>query len=37
MIQIRSVRYRRMRMPTLPDKQAEILRKLDIEGLLGTD
>jgi hypothetical protein len=26
-----------MRMPTLPDKQAEILRKLDIEGLLGTD
>ena len=26
-----------LRMPTLPDKQAEILRKLDIEGLLGTD
>ena len=26
-----------MRMPTLPDKQAEILRKLDIERLLGTD
>ena len=37
MIQTRSVRYRRMRMPTLPDKQAEILRKLDIERLLGTD
>lgn len=37
LIQTRSVLYRRMRMPTLPDKQAEILRKLDIEGLLGTD
>ena len=24
-------------MPTLPVKQAEILRKLDIEGLLGAD
>ncbi len=37
LIQTRSTLYRRMRMPTLPDKQAEILRKLDIEGLLGTD
>ncbi len=37
LIQTRSGLYRRMRMPTLPDKQAEILRKLDIEGLLGTD
>ena len=37
LIQIRSTLYRRLRMPTLPDKQAEILRKLDIEGLLGTD
>ena len=37
LIQTRSALYRRMRMPTLPDKQAEILRKLDIEGLLGTD
>ena len=37
LIQTRSVLYRRMRMPTLPDKQAQILRKLDIEGLLGTD
>ena len=37
LIQTRSTLYRRLRMPTLPDKQAEILRKLDIEGLLGTD
>ena len=37
LIQTRASLYRRMRMPTLPDKQAEILRKLDIEGLLGTD
>ena len=37
LIQTRTALYRRMRMPTLPDKQAEILRKLDIEGLLGTD
>ncbi|MDB5939869.1 MAG: hypothetical protein JWP77_2233 [Polaromonas sp.] len=37
LIQTRSVLYRRMRMPTLPDKQAQILRQLDIEGLLGTD
>lgn len=37
LIQTRSILYRRMRMPTLPDKQAQILRKLDIEGLLGTD
>ena len=31
------VLYRRLRMPTPPDKQAKILRKLDIEDLLGTD
>jgi hypothetical protein len=37
LIQTRATLYRRMRMPTLPDKQAEILRKLDIEGMLGTD
>lgn len=37
LIQTRAMLYRRMRMPTLPDKQAEILRKLDIEGLPGTD
>lgn len=37
LIQTRTALYRRLRMPTLPDKQAEILRKLDIEGLLGTD
>ena len=36
LIQTRSALYRRMRMPTLPDKQAEILRKLDIENLLGS-
>ena len=37
LIQTRSTLYRRLRMPTLPDKQAEILRKLDVEDLLGTD
>ena len=26
-----------LRLPSIPDRQAEILRKLDIEGLLGTD
>lgn len=29
--------YRRLRLPSIPDRQAEILRKLDIENLLGTD
>lgn len=29
--------YRRLRLPSIPDRQAEILRKLDIEDLLGTD
>ena len=29
--------YRRLRLPSLPDRQAEILRKLDIEDLLGND
>ena len=29
--------YRRLRLPSIPDRQAEILRKLDIEGLLGND
>ena len=37
LIATRAALYRRMRLPSLPDKQAEILRKLDIEGLLGTD
>jgi hypothetical protein len=37
LIATRAALYRRMRLPTLPDKQAEILRKLDIEGLLGSD
>lgn len=29
--------YRRLRLPSLPDRQAEILRKLDVEELLGND
>ena len=29
--------YRRLRLPSIPDRQAEILRKLDIENMLGTD
>jgi hypothetical protein len=29
--------YRRLRLPAIPDQQAEILRSLDIESLLGTD
>ena len=29
--------YRRLRLPALPDRQAEILRCIDIEGMLGTD
>ncbi len=29
--------YRRLRLPSLPDRQAEILRRLDIEGMLGSD
>lgn len=29
--------FRRLRLPALPDRQAEILRRLDIEGMLGTD
>ena len=29
--------YRRLRLPSIPDRQAEILRKLDLEGLLGID
>jgi hypothetical protein len=29
--------YRRLRMPAIADRQAEILRRLDIENLLGTD
>lgn len=29
--------YRRLRMPSIPDRQAEILRKLDVEGMLGND
>ncbi len=33
----RAALYRRLRLPSLPDRQAEILRKLDIEGLLGSD
>lgn len=29
--------YRRLRLPSLPDRQAEILRKLDVAELLGQD
>ena len=29
--------YRRLRLPAIPDRQAEILRCLDIEDMLGTD
>jgi hypothetical protein len=36
-IQERAALYRRLRLPSLPDRQAEILRKLDIEELLGND
>lgn len=37
LIAARAALYRRLHMPSLPDKQAEILRKLDVKGLLGTD
>jgi hypothetical protein len=33
----RAALYRRLRLPSLPDRQAEILRALDIAGLLGQD
>lgn len=36
-MQERAGLYRRLRLPSLPDRQAEILRKLDIEELLGND
>ena len=29
--------YRRLRMPSIPDRQAEILRRLDVAEMLGTD
>lgn len=29
--------YRRLRLPAIPDRQAEILRRIDIEGMLGAD
>ena len=29
--------YRRLRLPAIPDRQAEILRSIDVEGMLGTD
>ena len=37
LIRDRAAQYRALRLPVLPDRQAEILRKLDIEGLLGND
>ncbi len=33
----RAALYRRLRLPSLPDRQAEILRKLDVAELLGND
>lgn len=33
----RAALYRRLRLPSLPDRQAEILRKLDVADLLGND
>jgi hypothetical protein len=37
LIRDRAAQYRALRLPALPDRQAEILRKLDVEGLLGND
>lgn len=37
LIRDRAAQYRGLRLPVLPDKQAEILRKLDIDSLLGCD
>lgn len=37
LIRDRAAQYRALRLPALPDRQAEILRKLDIEGLLRND
>lgn len=37
LIRDRAAQYRALRLPVLPDRQAEILRKLDIEGLLRND
>lgn len=37
LIRDRAAQYRALRMPALPDRQAEILRKLDVEGLLRND
>lgn len=33
----RAALYRRLRLPSIPDQQAEIIRQLDIAGMLGTD
>lgn len=37
MLSERAALYRRLRLPAMPDKQGEILRALDVAGLLGTD
>lgn len=37
LIRDRVAQYRALRLPVLPDRQAEILRKLDAEGLLRND
>jgi hypothetical protein len=37
LISARTAQYRALRLPVLPDRQGEILRALDIEGLLRND
>lgn len=37
LIRDRAAQYRALRLPALPDRQAEILRKLDVEGQLRND
>lgn len=37
LVRDRAAQYRALRLPVLPDRQAEILRKLDVEGLLRND
>lgn len=37
LIEQRALQYRALRLPAMPDKQGELLRALDIEGLLRND
>jgi hypothetical protein len=37
LIRDRAAQYRALRLPALPDRQAEVLHKLDVEGLLRND